>query len=184
MNTHARTRPALASVVLLFSVATAMAQAPNWKTYNYPADGFTVSFPSDPEVSASNVPVGSTSYQLRTYLVDLGQSGFMIGVCQFGSLVEGKDPNDLLQGGKKGALEESKTHLVSEKKISLGGVPGLEFDAENDTMHARARIFLAGSVLYEVIEAYPIGKPLDRAEEFLDSFRILPADRQSAPAPQ
>lgn len=178
-----RLRPAVLALALVLA-ASAAAQTTGWKTYTYADDGFSVSFPSDPQVSSQDVPVATTSYKLKTYLVDVGQSGMMIGICQFGSLVAGKNPDDLLQGGKNGALQETKTHLVSEKKITLGSAPGLEFDAENESLHAKVRIYLAGTTLYEVIEAYPLGAPFEHASDFLESFRILPATPATPAAPQ
>jgi hypothetical protein len=87
--------------------------------------------------------------------------------------VAGKSPDDLLQGGKEGALNNTQTHLVREKKISLDGHPGLEFEAENDTLHAFVRIYLVGTTLYEVIAVYPVSKPYGQTAKFLDSFRFV-----------
>lgn len=154
--------------------ATLGAQTTTWKIYTYSSDGFSVSFPSDPAVESHTVPVESLSLELRTYLVEDPPAGMMIGVSALGALAAGKDPDALLQGGKEGALKNTQTHLVSEKKISLGANPGLEFEAENESLHATIRIYLAETTLYEAIVAHPIGKPYEHAAVFFDSFRLIP----------
>ena len=108
---------------------------------------------------------------MRSYAIDLGQGVLMIGVMRFG-LKPTKSPDAILQDGKNGALARSKTHLVREKKITLGAAPGLDFEAESDSLHVRAQVFLLGNTAYQLVETYPIGKPFDHASEFFDSFRL------------
>ena len=151
-------------------------QNTQWKAYSYTTDGFSAEFPSEPAIETQSVPITEAiKFDLRTYLVDSGSDGMMIGVSHFGLLVEGKDPDVLLQSGKQGALQNTQTHLVKEKKIKLGDNPGLEFEAENDSLHAVVRIYLANNTLYEVLVACPVGKPAEWTNRFLDSFRVLAA---------
>lgn len=165
--------PATLGIAVIFAVVATGAQSSSWKTYDYPADGFSVSLPSAPTVQEQSVPTAAGNFKLRMYLSDDAPAGMMIGVSDFGSIVAGKNPDDLLQGGKEGALKNTQTHLVREKKISLGGHPGLEFEAENDTLHAVARIYLVDTTLYEVLLAYPAGKPYEQTTKFLESFQLV-----------
>ena len=163
--------------VALALVASSAAQAGKWTTHNYSADGFSISLPSDPQIHTQKDPAGS---QMRSYTIDLGQGALMIGVMQFGSMVPSKGPDAILQDGKNGALAQGKAHLVSEKKITLGAAPGLDFEAENPTTHFRAQVFLVGKTAYQLVEAYPIGKPFGQAPEFFDSFRLIAAEPASS----
>jgi hypothetical protein len=79
----------------------------------------------------------------------------------------------VLQGAKSGALENTNAHLLSEKAITLGIYPGVEFEAENDTMHFSARIYLVGTTLYQTLIASPLGKPYAGTTRFLDSFQLI-----------
>jgi hypothetical protein len=169
---------AIATAFVVFAAVACSADEAKWTTHNYSADGFSISLPSDPQIHTQKDPSGS---QMRSYTIDLGQSVLMIGVIRFSSMVPSKGPDAILQDGKNGALAQSKAHLVSEKKITLGGAPGLDFEAENETVHFRARVFLVGNTVYQLVEGYPIGKPFDHATEFFDSFRLIAGEPASSP---
>ena len=58
----------------------------------------------------------------------------------------------------------------------MNGATCLEMVAENPTFHIKGHLFVAGTRVYTIMKFYPIGKPLAHAEEFLDSFRIVPVE--------
>jgi hypothetical protein len=161
-------------VATMCAGAMASAQTTGWKTFSYPADGFSASFPGEPEIEKETIPVGTASFESRTYGFGLGEAYVGVVVIDYGKAAEGLDPDALLQAGKQGSLEESHSHLVREKKITLGEYPGLEFEDENDKYHATARAYLDGGTLYTVLVAYPNGHPYEHTAEFLDSFRVIP----------
>jgi hypothetical protein len=168
----------VAAFVVLALAGSAGAQARNWTIHNYPADGFSISLPSDPQIQTQTSPAENSL--MRSYSINLEQGVLMIGVAHFGSLMPTKGPDAILQDGKNGALAQSKTHLVLEKKITLDGAPGLDFEAENETIHIRARVYIVGNTAYQLVEGYPLGKPFDRATEFFDSFRLIAAGPASS----
>ena len=77
---------------------------------------------------------------MHSYTVGVGNGGLMISVIQFGSMAPTKTPDAILQDRKNGGLAQSKTHLVPEKKITLGGAFGLDFETENETTHVKTRL--------------------------------------------
>jgi len=87
--------------VLCFAAALG-AQAPEWKSYSYPADGFSASYPSVPELSKRNVPTDAGSFELRAYLAQDGEAALFVGVCDYGSAVAGRNPDTVLEGAKQG----------------------------------------------------------------------------------
>ena len=168
-------------VVALFSFAAALgAQAQQWKTYSYPADGFSASFPSEPQFSKKDVPTDKGSFELRAYLVEDGQAALYVGVCDYGSAISDRTPDKVLQGAKQGAIDNVKGHMLREKPITLGSYPGVEFEAENDTMHFYARVHLVGTTLYQTLIASPLGTPYVSATSFLNSFQLIPRVSGSA----
>ena len=169
MRTFKTLRALLAAAISFAALTSCAAQTRNWTTHDYSDDGFSISLPSEPQINLQKDP--SSSSQMRSYAIDLGQGVLMIGVMRFG-LKPTKSPDAILQDGKNGALARSKTHLVREKKITLGAAPGLDFEAESDTLHVKAQVFLLGNTAYQLVETYPIGKPFDHASEFFDSFRL------------
>jgi hypothetical protein len=170
-------RLAAVVAVVFFGVAlTAQAQdssAQNWKTYSYPADGFSASYPSEPELQKRDVPTDAGSFQLRSYSAQVAPVALFIGVCDSGTQVVGSDPDTLLEGAKKGALSNFNSHLLSEKKITLGTYPGVEFEAESDAAHFTARIYMVGTTLYQTLAVAALGKPYADAPRFLDSFQLI-----------
>jgi hypothetical protein len=147
-------RTTLAVVLLAFAAALGV-QAQQWQTYSYPADGFRAAFPSEPQFSKRDVPTDKGSFELRAYLAE-------------------RTPDQVLDGAQQGAIDNVKAHLVSGKKITFGVYPGREFEADNDTMHFYARIYLVGSTLYQTLIASPLGTPYPSATTFLNSFQLIP----------
>ena len=77
-STFAR-RMAVSLVALLFAAAlsaqttpAATAPTPDWKTYTYPADGFSASFAFEPGQQKKNVPTDAGTFELRAYIAQDG----------------------------------------------------------------------------------------------------------------
>ena len=146
---------------------------PDWKTYNYPADGFSAAFPSKPAQTTKNVGTDTGTYELHSYLAVDGQTALYIGVCDYGAKPSTDDPNTLLEGAKDGALKNSNAQLVSEQAITLGIYDGLEYEAESDTVHFTARLYMVGAMLYQTIVVTPRGQPYADTVRFLNSFQLI-----------
>ncbi len=168
-----RTKFALVSFIAL---AAAIASAQTLTQYQYPSDGFRASYPGEPKLSKRNIPTDTGTFELRSYVAESGDAALFVGVCDYGSQVAGSDPAKLLQGAKNGALTNSKSHLVdgSEKSFTFQGHPALEFQAESDAAHFRARIYMVGTTLYQTLVVSPLGTPYQSTQEFLDSFALTP----------
>jgi hypothetical protein len=156
------------------AVASPTALALDWKPYPYPADGFSASFPSQPKVQKQDILTDAGKFEMRTYDSEEGSAEFIAAVCDYGQTAQGKDPETLIANAEKGAVNNLKAHLVSERSVPLGTNKGVEFEADSDTAHLRARIYLAGSVLYQMIVASPLNAPPDDTSRFLESFQLLP----------
>lgn len=153
--------------------ATSAAAAPGWKPYTYPSDGFSASFPSAPTMQKQNVTTDAGTFELRTYVAEDSSAAFIGAVCDYGATAAGKDPDALLDDAQKGAIDNLKAHLLSQKKIALGANHGVEFEADSDTAHISARIYLAGTTLYQVIVAGPLKARAAYTARFLDSFQLI-----------
>jgi hypothetical protein len=162
------------AVVLLAFAAALGAQAQGWQAYSYPADGFSATFPAEPQMQKKDVPTEKGSFELRAYLAQDGQAAVFVGVCDYGSAISDRTPDQVLDGAQQGAIDNVSAHLLRGKKITLGVYPGREFEAENDSMHFYARIYLVGTTLYQTLVASPLGTPYASATTFLDSFQLIP----------
>ena len=160
-----------AAVLCLAMALTACAQ--EWKIYPYAPDGFSASFPSEPELKKTDVPSDAGSFELRYYLAQAGQVALFVGVCDYGAAIANRNPDEFLQDSKTGSLEKSKSHLVSERPITLGIYHGLAYESENESVHFSARIYVAGTTLYQTLVVSPLGEPYPETARFLDSFQFI-----------
>ena len=163
----------LAACAVILLLAGALAAQTSWKTYRYPSDGFSISMPSQPELSKQSVPTDAGTFELRAYLSEDGDSALYVGVCDYGQVAEGKDPNAILEGAKNGAIENVHGHILSAEKITLGIYPGMKFEGENDKFHFSARIYLVGTTLYQTLIAMPISERYSGTQQFMDSFQLI-----------
>ena len=173
MKRNALQRRFVLTAGLLSLAAALAAQTPEWKSYSYSSDGFGAAFPSEPSMTKQNVPTDAGSFELRAYAVEDGPTALFIGVCDYGAAAAGKDPDVLLDGAQKGAIANVSGHLVSGKKITLSIYHGVEFEAESDTFHSSARIYLVGTTLYQALTAAPLARPYAGSARFLDSFQLI-----------
>jgi len=155
------------------AVQAAVVPAPDWKTYGYPTDGFSASFPVAPTIEKQNVTSGGGTYELRTYEADDSSTALIAAVCDYGASATSKEPDAVLEDAKTGAINNIKGQLVSEKKITLGADHGVEFEADGESAHVTARLYLVGSVLYQMIVATPAKGKYADAGRFLDSFQLV-----------
>jgi hypothetical protein len=167
----------------LFSfAATLAAQAPQWKTVGSAADGFRASFPTEPEVGKDSVPVGSESFELHSYLSEVGSTALYIAVCDYGPTGAAADPATLLASAKEGAVSHISAHILTEKKITLDSSPGVEFEAESDKLHVTARMYMASGVLFQSMVATPLNEKYADTARFLDSLQLIPRPHTEAAA--
>jgi hypothetical protein len=163
----------LVGLAAAMSAQAAAAQAPNWQTYSYPADGFSASYPSVPDLQKKEIPTDAGTFEMRSYVGTDGDVAMFVAVCDYGNATAGKNPDDLLQGAKNGALQNTSAHLLSETKTTLGIYHGLTVEAESDQAHFSFRIYMVGSTLYQTLVVVPLGKPYADTARFLDSFQLI-----------
>jgi hypothetical protein len=149
------------------------AKTDDWKPHPYPSDGFSASFPSEPSLEKRNISTDAGTFEFRTYSTEDSSAALIAAVCDYGSSAAGKDPEVLLNSAKMGAVNNIKGHLGSEKKITLGTNHGIEFQADNDSAHITARIYMAGSTLYQMIVVSPANSNYAETTRFLDSFQLI-----------
>jgi hypothetical protein len=169
-------------LALFLLAAVLAAQAPQWKAFSSSADGFRAMFPTEPEVSKDNVPVGSESFELHSYLSEAGSTALYVAVCDYGPKAAAADPQALLANAKNGAVSNMSAHVLTEKKIALDANPGVEFEAESDKLHVTARMYISGGVLFQTMVATPLNEKFADTARFLDSFGITRRARAEAAA--
>ena len=146
-----------------------------WKYYPYPADGFGVSAPIQPSYTSQTRPTDGGNVDIHTYTIPLGDNGV---VMISSSEVRGLDkdsPKTRLQMAKSGALKAGNATLTTEKEITLGPYPGLQYEATStQNLHVRARMYIVGNRLYQLLEVFPLESAFSAdAERISTSFKVL-----------
>jgi hypothetical protein len=165
------------AILLISSLPLAgfqFAAAQEWHTYSYPDDGFSINAPAQPVVSMQDVSGKEGTVEMHNYLLDMGTAAFYASTSN-DAMLPNSDPEEALKGAEQGAVDNLHGRLLSEKRIALGSYPGVEMEADSQSAHFTARIYVVRSRLYLTLVVSAPGKPCPDAARFLDSFRLLPA---------
>ena len=161
-------------LALLFVSMGASAQSDTWKTYSYPADGFSIGAPGEPQMSQLDVPTNAGTFPVHMYSVSPGNAQLMVAMNDYGSAVNGKDPKTVVDGAMHGAVANVQGHLIQSSSITIGKNLGDSFEAETDQAHVSGRIYLVGSVLYQLMVFTPLNQSYADTARFFDSFKLIP----------
>jgi hypothetical protein len=144
-----------------------------------PAEGKKVTT-KDGKVSAT-FPAQPTEKKGLNMVVFLheGKDGKTALVLNQGVLPQQVDLTDkdlvkkVLDGGREGGIRAIKGKLITNKEIKLGKYPGQSFDAEVSIGVYRARVYLTGKHMIQVV-AVGSKEYVDGAEakKFLDSLKL------------
>lgn len=143
-----------------------------WKEYSYPDDGFLISAPAEPVVTKSP-PLPPGQPEPHNYAIDLGNDcGVMVSSTEIKG-AESVSAKSLLAGAKNGAIQAVKAKLTGEKEITLEEYSGIEFEADTETYHMRARMYVVKSKLLSLLAVAPKGTPVPaEAGRVLDSLKL------------
>lgn len=142
---------------------------------------FKAKFPGKPETNRQTFDVQtrgkSLQLKLTTFATMTGDTGYAVAVAEI-PLSGDLDPietNILLEKGRDKALEDTGASLESSKSILLQGrYQGKEIIAKAKDAQLKARIYLVGKRLYQVIATGTGTFPTEaRATEFFDSFSVF-----------
>jgi hypothetical protein len=134
--------------------------------------GFSVRLPGAPETEEDSIPTDHGPMRAVTWSFTAETAVYMVTYNEFptGVLVHGT-PEQQLAGARDGSIASTGGELVEEKPIVLAGHPGLEMAVRVNGGAYRARLFLAGSRLYQIlVAAEDEGVFSDVATAFLESF--------------
>jgi hypothetical protein len=155
-------------LILIASAGAAFAQDA-WSEYVYQDSFFAVSAPSKPVYASQDVSTKIGPVEYRTYTVDLGGDfALMAGYNDYKRSM----PASALDGVVSGAVGTKK--LVSRKSSPYFSSPGTEIEVAAPTYHVRARFYLIGSRLYQLMCVAPPDQPFGAGcDRFVASFRTL-----------
>ena len=161
---------------LVAFLCTAFAfQGNGWKEYAYPQDGFSISAPVTPKIERekAQAAVGG-NVELHYYGITLaGNSGFMVVVSPL-LPNDDRNPQQVLEDAKKGAIDSVNGKLVSESPTSMENYPGIQIEFDTGNQHSRNRYYVVGRRLYQLAALAPRDKPIPAGtDRFFSSFRLI-----------
>ena len=169
-------------VALLFAYS---AQTTQWETVS--EDGFTVKMPGKPSKKTQSMDTMVGELQLTTLVAEKGGAAFIVGYNDFPDTptARERDPEELLNNARAGAVEKVNGRVTSEKALTMNGHPGKEFSGDGISQEADSsgkrqeftftmRVYWVVPRLYQVLYIRPktTAPPSEDGLKFLDSFRL------------
>src|SRR5215813_7058320 len=146
----------------------------DWKEYAYNGDGFAVSAPSEPVMTKQEKETPTGNVEVHNYAIELGNnSGVMLSSAEIKG-AEGVDPKLLLQNAKTGAVTAMNAKITTEKEITLETNPGVQFEAESENFHVRARMYMIKGKLLTLLAVAPATTAIPaNADRIFASLKLL-----------
>lgn len=150
-----------------------------WQQIGSQDGRFAIMMPDFPEYGVEDLLTSVGALQLHIFSVSADDSVFMAAYNDYPEfVVSSSDVGKMLDGARDGAVSNVSGKLLSERQIRLQGYPGrelwIEADVEGQKGLARARIYIVGRRLYQVLVAGPENQfPESDAERCLNSFIIV-----------
>ena len=176
-----RILPALLAAGLLLCASTRGADPKadppklDFQKYTSAAGKFTVLFPGKPKEQVQEIDTKGGKLKVVTTTVDPAPNLiYVVSVNDYPEDVAKTEPQALLKGVRDGNKGEDGK-IVKDEEITLGKdkVPGREILIAKKTLYYRARLYLAGNRLYQLIVAGPKEAVTSKeADKFLDSFAL------------
>lgn len=162
------------------TLTIALAAAPQLRTYEAQADGFSVSLPGTPKVETETEQGDDGPSTTRTYTLDTDDGIYVISALDDASMESATDEASvkaIFEGFKGSSTGDDK--LVSTRKIALGKYPGREYRTRGKDLDTLSRVFLAGRHLYALMVGWHKGSSEKAvgAQQVLDSFQLLGAGK-------
>lgn len=144
------------------------------ESYKASADGFSVLFPSEPQLTMNTTYTNAGSVEVHSYSTQDAQAWLYITVNGYWDKTAEWNIDGALQQAKHNFLR-SNGRVIRERKISLGVYNGLEFESENNLdQRFDVRIYIVGDSLYTLWVVTPKTLPYANTIHFLDSFQLIP----------
>jgi len=176
LNLYRTSTTRLAVCAAILSIATALnaqAEKEQWKPYKYPADGFRITFPSEPKVEQNKKESKTGAILMNSYCAHLSETYLCVAVIDQGPEATGFTPDALFERTRLAVISAPRTHKLNEADIELDGHKGVEVETENDTVHIFTRIYLVDRTLYQTMVTVPLAGRYPGTERFLNSFKLM-----------
>ncbi len=172
-------RTAIAVMILFASLQLAVAAPAQGKEFSSKEGGFSVMTPVALEEASQEIDTAIGKIKIVMYGGQIGDASFQIGYNDYPKgFVTADNTAALLDGAVQGMVSNIGATLVSQKGVTLKGYPGKELVAtlkiEDMDAQVKARIFIVGSRLYQVVVVAASGAVTpETVDAFLQSLKLL-----------
>jgi len=177
MNNYSSLRRALLTCTGLFLIFLVTCTQVEWTEYRSEADRFAAFFPGTPTESSKTVNTAIGPIEMKIYGVAKKQTAFSVVLSDYPpEHVKRVGSATILDGARDGAVANTQGKLLSELIIEIAGNPGrdLKISAAGGKGTVRAKLFLVGSRLYQVLAVTPTEDSYaPQVGRFLESFKLL-----------
>jgi len=148
-------------------------------TFTSREGGFSVETSSVPKQKKESVPTQNGPVDIHTLTFEMQDPAaeYWVVYIDYPPLtVRQKGAVQLLKEARDGSVNNVRGRLLKERDILVGTYPGKEIEYEGAVPGEeiyRSRICLVRERLYVVLVTVPRKGASERAEQFLDSFRLL-----------
>jgi len=163
---------AIAALTILSFVSTAGAQN-EWVAFSPEGGNFSVMMPGTPktEVKQETGAVGPFTIYGSTLAVP--GAFYLVVYVDYAPTLRLDVPGEIIANRDNFLKGIPGATLIAEKKITLGGHPGLEFTANIGTdRHVVSRIYVVGKRPYQLVAVTLKDADLTNANKFLNSFKL------------
>jgi hypothetical protein len=149
-----------------------------WQEYTSQDASYTIQMPARPVESVQGIPSPTGSLPMHVSLANMGpQEAYMTAYIDYPENFKNFSSDALLDGAAQGGVTNSHSTLVSKKRITLDGYPGVEMEmmmpASEGGGRAVSRIYWVAPRIYITVGGGPDTKEVKQAAtKFLDSFKL------------
>lgn len=145
-----------------------------WQSFASTEGRFTVLMPGTPQPRTQNVSTPAGNITFYAHFWEDRSAAYGVAYSDFPQgLIQSANVEALLNGARDGAAANVSGTLVSERRIGLSGHPGREIEIRISGGIVKARIYLVGSRLYQLIVVEQSGTESSANQaRFFDSFQL------------
>jgi hypothetical protein len=143
-----------------------------WTKVEPEAGRFSVLMPGTPEAKVNTTDSQYGPYTVHLFTFHNPRGIYMAGWVDYAPTFK-FDVQGEINANRDNFLKGVNARLLTEKKITLDGNPGLEFTAEsNDVQFIKSRVYIVGSRPYQLITLTNLKEEQANVDKFLASFKI------------
>jgi hypothetical protein len=151
------------------------AHGQQWSTYKPAGAGYSIDLPGKPTIESETSE--SAAGPVKNYIasVEVGETGYvsMYTVYPMGT---DTDADEVLDAARDGMLEDGKSELRDEKRLTIGNLPARRvalYDTESNLVIVNLMLYRGNTLYQSIYAAPPSQQDTDSSRRFFASFKLI-----------